>query len=217
MQLGLFLRRALITLVRSGKVFPDRVVAVILVAATVAGCVLFWDRFGWDRISIAGAVWFGHSTFGMLVLIVALLAMAIAGQAEPSIASERERKSLDSMLASRLSSAEFVLGMMVTGLVRSAHWLAATLPVVILVAIAGGVHPLLLLLSAAGVGTSMLAGAALSVAISVYAPNRSRARSAGIGALLAWVDLPLLFEFLQPRVWRGAPRWLVHARALDRR
>ena len=33
MQLGLFVRRALITLARSGKVFPDRVMAVIVARA----------------------------------------------------------------------------------------------------------------------------------------------------------------------------------------
>ena len=158
-----------------------------------------------------GAAWFGHATFGMLVLIQALLAMGVAGEAAPSIASERDRKSLDSLLATRLTSVEIVLGMMATGLVRYANWLAAALPVVVLVAIAGGVQPPLVLLSAAGLGSSVVAVAALSVAVSVSAPNRSRARSAGIGALLVWVDLPLLCEFLQPRAWPGAPRWLLHA------
>ncbi len=212
MQLGLFVRRALITSVRRGNAFYDRVTAVILVPALVAGCVLFWDQCGWDRTSVAGAAWFGHSAFCLIVLSQALLVTAVVyGQVAPSIASERDRKSLDGLLASRLSAAEIVLGMMMTGLVRCANWLAAALPVVVLVAIVGGIQPPLVMLTAAGLGSCVFAGAALAVAVSVSAPNRSRAISAGSGLLVAWLELPLIVEFLLPRVWPGCPRFLVHA------
>ena len=212
MQLGPFIRRALITSARRGAVFADRVAAVIVTAATVAGCTLFWDRLGWDRTTIAGAAWFGVSTFGVVMSILALVASAFAcSQAAPTIPSERDRKSLDSLLATRLTSAEIVAGMMTAGLVRSANWLAATLPVVVLVAIAGGVHPRLVFLTAAGVGSSMFATSGLAAVISVYAPNRARAIAMGIGLVLAWIDIPLMFEFLQPRVWPGIPRSLLDA------
>jgi ABC-type Na+ efflux pump permease subunit len=211
MRLGLFVRRALITFARSGTVFPDRVAAVIAVAAVVAGCVLFWDQLGWDRTTIAGATWFGHSTFGLVVGIRAVLAMSVVvGQVAPSIASERERKSLDSLLGARLSSAEIVVGMMVTGLVRSANWLAATIPIVVLIAIVAGVQPLLVLLCGAGLGSSVFAAAALAVAVSVCTPNRSKAIAVSIGLLVAWFDIPLFAELLLLRGWRGAPRWIVH-------
>ncbi len=89
MQLGLFLRRALITFVRRGTVFKDRVAAVIMVVAVVAGCILFWDRLGWERTTIAGAAMFGLSTFGLLVGILTLIAMSLSyARATPSIASE---------------------------------------------------------------------------------------------------------------------------------
>jgi ABC-type Na+ efflux pump permease subunit len=210
MQLGLFLRRALITFVRRGTVFKDRVAAVIMVVAVVAGCILFWDRLGWERTTIAGAALFGLSTFGLLVGILTVIAMSLFyARATPSIASERDRKSLDSLLATPLSSAEIVVGMMVTGLVRSANWLVATVPVVVLVAIAGGVPPLLVLLTTAGLGSSLFAAAALAVAGSAYAPNRNKAGSVGIGLLIAWFDLPLFGELFLLRVWPGSPRWLV--------
>ena len=185
MQLGLFLRRALITSVRRGTVFPDRVAAVIVVAAVVAGCVLFWDRLGWDRTTIAGRPGSACRPSAWSSVILALLAMGlVSGEVASSIASERDRKSLDSLLATRLSSAEIVLGMMVAGLVRSANWLAATLPVVVLIAIVGGVQPPLVLLTAAGVGSSMFAAGGSRVAVSVYAPNRAKATAVGVGLLI---------------------------------
>ena len=212
MQLGLFLRRALITLARRGTVFRDRMAAVIVVAAVVAGCVVFWDRLGWDRVSIAGAAWFGISTFGMVVGVLALPAISIVcGEVAPSIASERDRKSLDSLLATSLTSAEIVLGMMVTGLARSANWVAATLPLVVLIAIVGGVQPPLVLLSGAALASCVFVAAALAIAASVYAPSRSKAIAVVIGLLIAWLDIPLIVEFLLPRVWAGAPRPFVHA------
>ena len=211
MQLGLFLRRALITFVRRGTLFQDRVAAVIVVVAVVGGCVLFWDRLGWERTTIAGAALFGLSTFGLLAVILASIAMALAGARVPSIAMERDHKSLESLLATRLSSAEIVLGTMVTGLVRSANWLAAALPIVVLVAIVGGVPPLLVLVITAGLGSSVFTAAALAATVSVYAPNRQKAFSVGIGLLLAWIEFPLFVEFLLPRVWPGSPRWFVQA------
>jgi ABC-type Na+ efflux pump permease subunit len=211
MQIGLFFRRALITLPRRGTAFPDRVAAVIVVAAVVAGCALFWDHLGWDRTTDAGVAWFGHATFGMVVSTCTIIAMSlVVGQVAPSIASERERKSFDSLLGTPLSSAEIVVGMMTTGLVRCANWLAAVIPVVCLIAIVVGVPPLPVLVCGAGLGSSVLAAATLGVAASVYAPNRSRAIAAAIGLLIAWFDIPLFAEILLPRMWPSAPRWFVH-------
>jgi ABC-type Na+ efflux pump permease subunit len=208
MQLGLFLRRAMLTSARGPTAFHLRVGAVIVTATVVAGCVSFWDRCGWDRTTVTGGALLGVSTFGMVAGVLTLVAMAIAGT--PSIAAERDWKTLDSLLATRLSTAEIVLGMMVAGLGRSTNWLSAALPVVVLVAIVGGVPPLLVLLIAIGLGSSLFAAAALNVAVTTYAPSRSRARSVGIGVLIAWLDVPIFAEFLLPRVWPGSPRWLVH-------
>ena len=209
MQIGLFIRRELITWARRGTVFPERVAAVIVVVALVAGCVLFWDRLGWERTTIAGAAQFGLSTFGLLMVIQTVLAMALAGRS--SIAVERECKSLDSLLATRLSSAEITLGMMAAGLVRSANWLAAALPVAIVVAIAGGIQPLLVLLTLFGLGSSVLTAVAVTAVVSIYAPNRARATAVGAGLVVCWLDIPIISEFLQPRVWPSIPGWLLHA------
>ena len=93
MQLGLFIRRELITSARRVTVFPDRVAAVIVTAAVVACCALFWDRLGWERTTIVGAARFGLATFGVAVVIVALVAMGLVSREVASaIASERDAR-----------------------------------------------------------------------------------------------------------------------------
>ena len=129
--------------------------------------------------------------------------MALAGA--QSIALERDCKSLDSLLATGLSTAEIVPGMMVTGLVRSTNGLAAALPVVVLVAIVGGVPPLLVLLTAAGLGSSLFAAAALNVAVSVYAPSRSKAMSVGMGLFWRGSIFPSLPSSCSPACGPAAP------------
>ena len=191
--------------------FPDRVLAVIVVASVVAGSALFRDHLGWDRTSDAGLAWFGHSTFGMVVSTCAVIAMSlVVGQVAPSIASRRERRSFDTLLGTPLSSAEIVVGTMTTGLVRCANWSAAVIPVVCMIAIVVGVQPLLVPVCGVGLVSSVLAAATLAVAASIYSPNRSRAIAAAIGLLIAWFDIPLFAEILLPRVWPSAPRWIVH-------
>ena len=57
--------------------------------------------------------------------------------------------------------------------------------------------------------TGLFAVAALNAAVSVHAPSRSRATSVSMCLFLAWIDLPLITEFLFLRVGPGCPRWFV--------
>src|SRR6516164_6492738 len=137
---GPFLKREMVTSVRSARVIRDRLIALLLVAGVVAGCVFVWDRWGWDRTSVSGAAWFALVAFGLTAFAQAGIAIGlVVGSVAPSIASERDRKSLDSLLTTRFSSAEIVAGTMVAGLLRAANALAATLPIVVLMVFVGGV------------------------------------------------------------------------------
>src|SRR4051812_20506206 len=100
MGLGPFLRREQLTSVRRGRAYYDRLGALVLVMAIVAGCILAWEWLGWERDSVAGAATFGRLTFAMIVVAQVGLAIVLAaGQVAPGIASERDRKSLDALLA----------------------------------------------------------------------------------------------------------------------
>ena len=148
---GPFLKREMVTSVRCARVIRDRLIALLVVAWGVAGCVVVWDEWGWDRTSVREAAWFALVAFGLTAFAQAGIAIGlVVGQVAPAIASERDRKSLDALLATQLSSAEIVVGTMAAGLLRAANGLAAALPLVVLMVFLGGVDPGLVLLSGAG-------------------------------------------------------------------
>ena len=109
------------------------------------------DELGWDRTSVREAAWFALVAFGLTAFAQAGIAIGlVVGQVAPAIASERDLKSLDALLATQLSSAKIVVGTMAAGLLRAANGLAAALPLVVLMVFLGGVDPGLVLLSCAG-------------------------------------------------------------------
>src|SRR6516165_4105110 len=212
MFLGPFLRREMITSVRSARVIHDRLIALLLVTVVVASWVFVWDQWGWDQTSISGAAWFALVTYGLSAFTQAGIAIGLVlGQVAPAIASERDRKSLDSLLTTRFSGAEIVVGTMAAGLLRAANGLAATLLLVVLIVFLGGVDPGLVLLSGAGLASTALAAAAISVVASVGARTRGRAVSVAVGLVLAWLVLPSAFLALRMLLWTGGPRWLTQA------
>ncbi len=90
MFLGHFLRREMITSVRYGKVIRDRLIALLLVSGVVAGCVLVWDEWGWDRTSVREAAWFALVAFGLMAFAQAGIAIGlVVGQVAPAISGLR--------------------------------------------------------------------------------------------------------------------------------
>jgi hypothetical protein len=212
MFLGPFLRREMIVAVRSARAIHDRLIALLLVTGGVAGCVFVWDEWGWDRTSVSGAAWFAHVAFGLAVFAQAGIAIGlVVGSVAPAIASQRDWKSLDSLLTTRLSGAEIVVGTMAAGLLRAANGSVATLPLLVLTVSLGGVDPRLVLLSGAGLASTALAVAAISVVASVGARTRGRAVSGAVGLLFAWLVVPFVYLVLRMLFWPGGPRWLTQA------
>src|SRR5206468_4183730 len=99
MSLGPFLRREMLTSARRGTASSDRRRSVLLAMFSVAACVVAWDWWGWDRASVAGAASFALAAFGLVVAAEAFLVVGeVPALVAPAIASERDRKSLDSLL-----------------------------------------------------------------------------------------------------------------------
>jgi ABC-type transport system involved in multi-copper enzyme maturation permease subunit len=210
MSLGPFLRRELVVSVRRGTAFSDRRGAVVLTAVVVAGCFVAWDWWGWDRASVAGAASFALATFAWIVASQAVLALwLVPALIAPAIASERDRQSLDSLLATRLSASDIVLGTLGAGLLRYGNGLAALVPVLTLIVFLGGIDLRLVLLAAVGLASTAIALAALAVVVSAGARTASRAMSFTAVLAMTWMVLPMLIVMLLPRVWPAAVPWVV--------
>jgi ABC-type transport system involved in multi-copper enzyme maturation permease subunit len=218
MWLGPFLKRELVTSVRRGAAFTDRCGALVVAALVLVGCGLTWDWRGWDRTSVAGAasfaLWVFAWTIGALTFLeIALVPACVA----PGIASERDRKSLDSLLATRFSSSDIVLGTMGAGLLRRLNSWAALVPFLMGVVFLGGVDPGLVLLAIAVIASTAMALASLAVAVSATARTASRAMTYSVGFSMMWMCMPHVIVILLPRMWPAAARWMVPLalRALD--
>jgi hypothetical protein len=209
MLLGLFLRREWVTSIRSQRLFSHRRNSAAMMVLIVGVTFLIWDWRGMDRASVSGAARFGNWLFGLVMAAEAMLAFMVASTLAPAIAAERDRKSLDALLAARLTSAEFVLGNLSAGFLRYLNSAAATVPVVVLVVTLGGVDPRLVLLAFACLASMTFSMAAFSIAISAGARTAARAANAAVGYYLLWQILPWLVVALKPRLWPGGPRWLV--------
>jgi ABC-type transport system involved in multi-copper enzyme maturation permease subunit len=131
----------------------------------------------------------GAELFAVLILTPTLVA--------PVIADEKQRKTLHYLLASRLSSAEIVLGKLMARMLSLGVFLAIALPVISLLTLFGGVDPELVLVSFAGIASVAVFVASLSIWVST---NSRRVRDAVVGTyvlVLAWLIVPLMVESLQ--------------------
>lgn len=168
---------------------------------------------------------FAMDTF-LTIAIVQAIAVLFLTPALVSgvIAQDRQRKTLQDMLMSRLTSAEIVLGKLAARLLSLGVFMALGLPVMSLITLLGGVDPRWIL-SAYGITfTSTLWLAAISVGISSIASNIRDATIASYLICLAWalvppfvegpvrVELTWLYPFLmwlsRPLMWTN-PFWLM--------
>ena len=101
-----------------------------LLSAVIFGGAAVADWLGWDRHSVAGTSRFSLSIFGLYIAIQLMFVIGMmATLVSPAIASERDRKTLDALLATNVSSAEIVLGGRILGVVAVRQLRAARRPV----------------------------------------------------------------------------------------
>ena len=145
---GPFLERMRITSARRASTVWDRAIVAAVAAGLVAGVVVTWDWNDWDRASVSGSMQCALAAFAALIAVEVILGLGIVvGEVSPGAALERDKKMLDALLATRLSSAEIVLGMLAAGLVKSLTCVSAMLPVLVLLVYLGGIDPRLVLLA----------------------------------------------------------------------
>ena len=142
----------------------------------------------------------------MTVQVIAVLILTPAYSAG-AIAEEKDRKTLEFVLATTLEDREIVLGKLTSRLVSLALLLLVSLPILSLMQFLGGVDPGMLLACFLATGLTMTSLASVSILASVFA-RRTRAHRPRLHGLLAYLFLRAAGGV--PEVcdsFRGRVRW----------
>jgi ABC-type transport system involved in multi-copper enzyme maturation permease subunit len=146
--------------------------------------------------SFAASVFYSFAVVQALVVLTFTPAL-VAGV----IANERQRKTLHYLLASRLSSAEIVLGKLCARMLHVGVFLAVGFPIVSLLSLLGGIEPLLIVLVYAATLTTGFFLAAMAVLVSTVAIRVRDAITAVYTFEVAWLFLPTLIKSQMARDW----------------
>jgi ABC-type transport system involved in multi-copper enzyme maturation permease subunit len=123
---------------------------------------------------------FCFTYFLVQILLTAGLTVAYVA---PAVAQEKERKTLELLLATALDSRDIVLGKVLGRLARMGILYLAALPVLSAVQFLGGVEPVFVFIGYAATTLVALSVAGVAVLVSVYA-RRSDVASAATGGIL---------------------------------
>jgi ABC-type transport system involved in multi-copper enzyme maturation permease subunit len=144
MPLGPILGRELLTLPRKPRGHGTRVgVAVLMAGALAANYYGFREYFeNHGHFSLSQLTSYARSTFFSLAGLQFILTLTLVpGLVSPSIAEEKERKTLHYLLASRLGSGEIILGKLAARMLQYLVALTAGVPIFLILTLLGGFQP----------------------------------------------------------------------------
>lgn len=137
-----------------------------------------------DAAALAG--WFFHNSMKLQFLALLFFTPAYAAGA---IAEEKERKTMEFLLATDLHNREIVLSKLVSRLGSLALLVLTGLPILSILQFMGGIDPNLVLAAFALTGVSMASLASVSILVSVYAKKPRTAIVVTYLILLAYLAL----------------------------
>jgi hypothetical protein len=146
--------------------------------------------------------------FAIVFVIHCALVLSATTAGGLAIAAEKDRRTLDFLLLTRLTSAEIVLGKLAACLAGLAAHVAAGIPVVLLLNVLGGINVRLLLLAYAGLWSTVLFVLAVAIWISTGAPGARRAVNVTVLSIMAWLFLPFFVATLVPRFGLPLPSFI---------
>ena len=201
-------RRELVHALRREGVHSQRGFFAGLMLTMVVGTFGVWAySAGWELTNIDMAL----AAERAFLLVIGLHAMALMGpilvRTTMSIAGEKDRRTLDFLILTRLSAIEIVLEKLASCLVLFATTIAAGVPVMLLLHLLGGVDFRLILVTYGGIGTTAFFMASLGIWFSVMSPNGRLAVNASALTTFAWLFGPLLLPMVLSRFGLRLPEW----------
>jgi hypothetical protein len=176
---------------RGGRLQAERAWFGFLVQAIVLGTFAFWYYWASGSISPGVMVSVAAQSFGWVVALHALLIVGTAVAGALAIAGEKDRQTLGFLLATRLTSAEIILGKLTVRLLFILSMVAAGLPVVLLLDALGGIDLRLILLAYGGVLSTTFFVLSMGIWCSTNAVDGRRANTLAGLLVVAWIGLPM--------------------------
>jgi ABC-type Na+ efflux pump permease subunit len=207
-------KRELLAVARRGREPWNRSAFVLIMLAIVLGTFTAWYVSGGQQATnhmmTIAAAW---SFFFVFTLHITVILDACLGQSARCIAEEKERRTLDFLLTTRLDNAEIILGKLAARMVVFVITAAAGLPVILLLNRLGGVDGWLIFLGYICVASLGFFFSALSIWTSVTAADSRRAGARALLLIVAWLWLPFAVAFILPRFGLHLPVWVMTANA----
>jgi ABC-type Na+ efflux pump permease subunit len=205
----------LLTAARKTSLWGNRgffVGLLLTVILATFGARYYWDH-GHDldhdmmaRVAFEAFLW-------MLPVHMVVIFSVFWDWAATSIALEKDRRTLDFLLATRLSNAEIVLGKLAACMTVLVAGFAAGLPIMLLLHPLGGIDLRLMLLAYAGLITTSFLMIALAIWVSTRATNVRAARAASGVWWIAWLSGPSFVALIFPNIGLRLPRFVLTANA----
>jgi ABC-type transport system involved in multi-copper enzyme maturation permease subunit len=157
---------------RRGRTYLVRCAYLVCLLIGLSLLYLNWDRHPYNRGPLRSreAAEFAEAFFGTFMLVqFGLVVLLTPGYTAGAIADEKERKTLEFLLATDLRNREIVLGKLASRLAHLTLLILGGLPVLSALQFMGGVDPNLLLAGFAGTGVTMVSLSAVGILCSVQA------------------------------------------------
>jgi ABC-type transport system involved in multi-copper enzyme maturation permease subunit len=215
MQLGPILDRELMRLARQRGSYGGRTVVPLVMLTVIWLNDLAWRYINDGPSTVQQVALFGRLTFAQFVVAQVMATLCIVpGYVSRSIADEKDRKTLTFLLSTRLSSASIITGKLAAGLWHYLACLLAGIPVVLLLPLFGGVEPELVVWTYAGLVSTALFVAGLSILNSVIARRGREAHRLTLCMIVAWLFGPLTLALALPRLSTKIYGWIQPANEL---
>ena len=182
--------------------FAGMLAAIVVVTF---GAWFYWSDGYVTNRTMAGGV---NAAAGWCALFHFGVFASILVRGAWSIAKERDRGTLEFLLATPMTNAEIVLGKLASCVVMVCTTMAAGLPVVLLLHVLGGIDLRLIALCYASAASSILFLSSLAIWISAEAPGIRLAYAAFLLGTLAWVVGPFGAWVFIPRLGIRVPEWV---------
>lgn len=207
------LKRELVALARRGGEHASRSVFAAVMLVDVLGTFTAWYYWEAEQVTSRLMALIAERSFFIALALHGIVLIAVMGQAARCIAVEKDRRTLDFLLATRLSSAEIIVGKLAAHMLVFLVTLSAGLPIMLLLNQLGGVDGWLMLMAYGGIVSTGFFLAALSIWFSATAPDSRRALARAFLCSVAWFSGPFFATFLLPRLGVRLPDWLRAANA----